>query len=117
MSKIFISLMIGTVFATSALPATAAPINLNGHNSNTYSSPQTGKRLLLSNTVRVCTRDRGGLLNMRSGPGTGYSVVYRVPNGAVVSVINSTDYPYGGQYWYQVSFRNVVGWVRGDFVC
>lgn len=117
MSKIFLSLMLGTAIATSALPATAALTNFNVNHSDAYSSPQASKNLLLSSTLRICTRDRSGLLNMRSAPGTRSRIVYRVPNRAVVSVINSTDSPHGGYYWYQVVFRNQVGWVRGDFVC
>ncbi|MBW4643908.1 MAG: SH3 domain-containing protein [Goleter apudmare HA4340-LM2] len=111
MSKIFKAFMTSAVILASALPATATPAS--------FSSPQVGKSMLVSqnSTIRVCTRDRNGLLNMRSGPGTGYRVVYRVPNRTIVSVLNSTDRSYGGYYWYEVAFRNQVGWVRGDFVC
>jgi uncharacterized protein YgiM (DUF1202 family) len=117
MSKIFPSIIVGAVLLASALPATANSANVNQNNG--YSSPQDGKTMLLSqaSTLRICTRDGNGRLNMRSGPGTNYRVVYQVPNRALVSVVNSTDTSYGGYYWYQVVFRNQVGWVRGDFLC
>jgi uncharacterized protein YgiM (DUF1202 family) len=111
MKRIFQAFMAGAVILASALPASA--------NTAKLSSPQIGNRILLSqnSTARVCTRDRGGRLNVRSGPGTRYRVAFQLPNRAFVSIYNSTDTTYGGYYWYQVGYGNLVGWVRGDFIC
>ncbi|MDJ0799757.1 MAG: SH3 domain-containing protein [Calothrix sp. MO_167.B12] len=120
MAKMLQFLMASAVIVASTLPATAAPTSPTNHNNNTNKLQLTqGTLVSQSKSVRICTRDSGeeGYLNMRSGPGTQYRSVYQIPNGAVVGVFNVTDRPVYGHFWYEVAFRNQVGWVRGDFVC
>ncbi len=120
MSKIFQALMIGAVIATSALPAGATSFKPTHSNSTNLSFPRHREGVLVSQRgeyTYACTKERNGRLNMRSGPGTRFRQVSQVPNGAVVSIVDVTEVPIAGFYWYKISFNNRVGWVRGDFIC
>ncbi|AFZ03225.1 SH3 domain-containing protein [Calothrix sp. PCC 6303] len=114
-SQLFKVLMASAVILSSALPASATPSiskqNLIANNSLQF---HEGTLVSQSGTAEICTRD-GDDLNMRSGPGTNFRRVYQVPSGAVVSVSNIVRR--GRFYWYQITFRNQTGYVRGDFIC
>lgn len=87
-----------------------------------HSSPETlyaqgpgtlgGNRMM----VRVCTRSANGSLNVRTGPGTNFKAIARIPNGAVMAAVSS-DRGNDGYRWYCVERGNVIGWVRGDYLC
>lgn len=53
---------------------------------------------------------RASSLNVRSGPGTGYSRVGSLPNGASVTVLSQS----GG--WYQIRYNSLTGYVSGDYL-
>jgi SH3-like domain-containing protein len=51
----------------------------------------------------------GGKVNMRSGPGTGYAIIWELGKGFPLKVIDSK----GG--WLKVAdFENDVGWIHGQ---
>ncbi|WP_242823281.1 N-acetylmuramoyl-L-alanine amidase [Thermaerobacter subterraneus] len=53
----------------------------------------------------------GTLLNVRSGPGTGFDVIDRLPEGTVVTLRTKQ----GG--WFEVQAPSgTVGWVAGDYI-
>ena len=55
-------------------------------------------------------------LNVRSGPGTGYSSVDSLGNNTSVTVISQTTGT-DGQVWYQISYGNgKTGYARHDFI-
>ena len=59
-------------------------------------------------------------LNVRSGPGTTYSIVTKLTNGASVTVINEKNAS-DGALWYQIRFSNssgqtVTGYVSKSFI-
>ncbi|MGN0584075.1 MAG: SH3 domain-containing protein [Ruminococcus sp.] len=49
-------------------------------------------------------------LNMRSGPGTGYSIVTKIPNGAVVTVTET------GAGWAKLTYGNYSGYCSMDYL-
>lgn len=51
-------------------------------------------------------------LNVRSGPGTSYSVVFVLPRNAVVNVLDCT----AGPAWCQVSYQNRAGWASATYL-
>ena len=52
----------------------------------------------------------GASLNMRSGPGTGYSKVGSIPAGTTLTITGSEN------GWYKTSYNGVTGYVSGDYV-
>lgn len=56
-----------------------------------------------------------GTVNIRSGAGTGASIVKALKNGDGVEVIGTTNGT-DGYVWYQVKYGNVNGYVRSDLV-
>lgn len=62
--------------------------------------PQTSRTMY----VRV-----NSVLNVRSGPGTGNSIVGQLGNGTAITVVGESN------GWYQIS-APVSGWVSGDYV-
>lgn len=51
-------------------------------------------------------------LNVRSGPGTNYSIIGRASNGQSYEVTGKN----ASGSWYQINFNGQTGWVSGDFV-
>ena len=49
-------------------------------------------------------------LNVRSGPGTGYSRIGSLANGATVTILGAS----GG--WYQISYNGGTGYVSADYI-
>ena len=52
----------------------------------------------------------GSSLNLRSGPGTGYSKVASIPCSAVLTITGSEN------GWYKTSYNGVTGYVSSDYV-
>jgi len=50
-----------------------------------------------------------GDVNMRTGPGTGYSVITTIPAGAPLEI-------YGCSSWCQVGYAGTQGYVSGNYV-
>ena len=49
-------------------------------------------------------------LNVRSGPGTTYSVLYTLDNGTVVTVTDKEG------DWYKISYNGQAGYVSGEYL-
>lgn len=66
--------------------------------------------------ARLLANDPGSQINIRSGPGTNYSVAHYGYAGDYVDVIN--ERVVNGYRWYYVEFpaSKARGWVRGDFI-
>jgi uncharacterized protein YgiM (DUF1202 family) len=52
----------------------------------------------------------GKKLNMRSGPGTTYDVVYQIPNGAALTVTQRLS------GWYAVTYESYSGYVNSSYI-
>ena len=59
-------------------------------------------------TERSATANANGTLNVRSGPGTTYSVVAKLSQGAAVTVIGEASAS-DGALWYQIRFTGSGG--------
>ena len=53
----------------------------------------------------------GPALNIRSGPGTSYSVVSQLNEGDIVVILERTD-----SEWYQINYHGIVGYVNVPFL-
>ena len=53
-----------------------------------------------------------GNLNMRSGPGTNFPIVWRMPAGARAALVGRDAYG----TWWQVDFGGLIGWVSGAYL-
>ena len=53
------------------------------------------------------------LLNLRAGPGTGYTILAHIPQGVALSLTGRN--PAAGAWW-QVSYQGQPGWVAGDYL-
>lgn len=51
----------------------------------------------------------GSVLNIRSGPGTAYSIVDQVPFGTVLPVIST------GNGWYEIQHQDSVGYISSEY--
>ncbi|MFW5696588.1 MAG: SH3 domain-containing protein [Phototrophicaceae bacterium] len=56
----------------------------------------------------VCQVSTGGPVNLRSGPGTNYTILASVPGGS--------SYPATGQNsgWYVIEYQGITGWIAGS---
>lgn len=59
-----------------------------------------------SNQARVTA----SALNVRTGPGTGSSILGQLANGALVSIVGQSG------SWRQIRYGNGTGWVSGDYL-
>lgn len=50
-------------------------------------------------------------LNLRSGPGTGYDIVLRLPSGARLAITGAAV-----SGWYPVAYGGAAGWAAGDYL-
>lgn len=98
----------GITYVCSSIPA-AATVNLGqGGGSLPDDTTTTAPRTPTGNRVVVNT----GNLNIRSGPGAGFSVVAVAPGGTVLSVIGRA----GDGVWYLVEGDFGQGWLNNQFV-
>lgn len=75
-------------------------------NSNQNSSPSNGTAINGNGKVNVSSR-----LNIRSGAGTGYSLVGKANNGDVVQLLEQSD------GWYKIKLSNgVTGWANSQYI-
>ena len=58
-------------------------------------------------TYYVCATDT---VNIRSGAGTGYDKVGKMPSGAIADLVDDSV-----EGWYQVSYNGVTGYVSADY--
>ena len=76
----------------------------------TMSAPVAAQR----QPIGVCTADRYGSLNLRTGPSRNYRVIRRIPNTSIV-VIQDISKPKGK--WFKVRYGRSLGWVHSDYLC
>ena len=55
-------------------------------------------------------RVNGSRVNIRSGPGTGYSVLTQAVSGENAYIIGIND------GWYKIIFGNIIGYIRSDYL-
>ncbi len=59
----------------------------------------------------ITVADSGSTVNLRSGPSKSYSVLVRVPLGAVVEVLSAYD-----NSWWQVRYQSTTGYMMQEFL-
>ena len=112
------ALILGSTLSISA--PVAAQTSIQGSNFNT-SAAGTAKtqqtlqkksyQIAQRGSAYVCTRDRYGYLNLRSGPSLRNRIIGRINNGQYLTILRSSG------NWYKVRYRGRIGWVSRDFVC
>lgn len=63
-----------------------------------------------ASAATIGTVDSSIGLNVRSGPGTQYGIIYCMENGSSVTVIEKTG------NWYKITFSGVTGYVSADYI-
>ncbi len=66
-------------------------------------------------TVRIGTVTAAKSLNMRSGPGTEYSIVKTLYKGDSGKILDEKN-PTGTKIWYQMTVNGVTGWVSELYI-
>lgn len=61
------------------------------------------------NPLLAYVNTSGSVLNIRSGPGTAYSIVDQVPSATVLPVIST------GDGWYKVSYKQTSAYISGEY--
>ena len=87
----------------------SAPVTAQTQQSVQEKSYQVAQRR--NSRAYVCTRDRNGYLNLRTGPSLRNRIKGRINNGQYLTILRSSG------NWYKVRYRGRIGWVSGDFVC
>lgn len=77
---------------------------------STSSSAETTATEPIDTTRTGIPNTDGSSLNLRSGPGTGYSKVASIPSSAVLTI---TDEESG---WYKTSYNGKTGYVSADYI-
>lgn len=108
-----------------ARPAVAALVEkgvLSGYPDGTFRPKRTITRAeaaVMVNSARSLRKDEtvlayllvtGSLVNIRSGPGTGYQVIGQVEEGDVLEAVEESN------GWYRVIFQGKSGWIAGWLV-
>jgi cell wall-associated NlpC family hydrolase len=62
-----------------------------------------------ANPLLAYVNTSGSVLNIRSGPGTAYSIVDQVPSGTVLPVISS------GDGWHKVEYKSSTAYVSEEY--
>ena len=57
----------------------------------------------------------GGSVNVRSGPGTGYSIKAALSKGTIVQCTGKASKDTGGNTWYQIKRNGTTGWVSAGY--
>lgn len=63
-----------------------------------------------ASAATIGTVDSSIGLNVRSGPGTQYGIIYCMENGSSVTVIEKTG------NWYKITYSGVTGYVSADYI-
>jgi hypothetical protein len=74
-----------------------------------YSNQQKKEETTMDTAIVVNTTS--GSLNMRKGPSKNANILCKIPQGAIVSIIDKSD-----PAWYQVEYAGRIGWVMTDFL-
>ena len=83
---------------------------LNNSNTNSGSSSSTGSSSSSSTTTQSGTVKVNGGLNVRSGAGTGYSVIGSLSNGSKVEIVETSG------TWYKIKYGSDYGYVSKDYI-
>ena len=83
---------------------------LNNSNTNSGSSSSTGSSSSSSTTTQSGTVKVNGGLNVRSGAGTGYSVIGSLSNGSKVEIVETSG------TWYKIKYGSGYGYVSKDYI-
>lgn len=87
--------------------AAAIPVGIAGHHATTNVG---AAGLVAVSGVSGIVSSPDGVLNLRRGPGTSYSVVARLSNGQVLAVSNTSG------DWFKVIASGRTGWVNSLYV-
>ena len=63
-----------------------------------------------SESVKYKVTTKDGPLNIRSGPGTSFKVLGKVPKGAIVSSGEETN------NWFKINYNGTEGWVNSNYL-
>jgi uncharacterized protein YgiM (DUF1202 family) len=70
----------------------------------------------LASIYEVTKIPNGDYLNIRSGPGSTYSVINKLPPGSNDIVLGSKRVPNGAVIWQEITFQGQTGWVNADYI-
>ena len=85
-------------------------LNWTARNSSwTYNSTQD--TIYYNNIYYLTVYSDDGFLNLRSGPGLGYSVIQPIYNGNSLRVYATLDNSSDGLVWGQTTYNGITGWV------
>ncbi|MEO1432434.1 MAG: SH3 domain-containing protein [Cyanobacteria bacterium J06633_8] len=101
---IALSCLISGSFIPTALSSTAPQETIQKSESQTILAQRRG-------SAYVCTRDRNGYLNLRSGASLRNRIIGRINNRQYLTILRSSG------NWYKVNYKGRIGWVSGDYVC
>ncbi len=71
---------------------------------------------LLPGDLAIVAYTGGGLLFVRAGPGYDYTVLTRVAEGAVLTVLDGPIEGGDGNYWYEVDADGLVGFAFAEYL-
>ncbi|MGB4588336.1 MAG: SH3 domain-containing protein [Clostridiaceae bacterium] len=77
-----------------------------GYSSSSYLTNATTPPVNTSGTRYVTTAN----LNLRTGPGTGYSIILTIPRGATVSILDSSG------SWFRVNYNGKTGYASSSYL-
>ena len=117
---------LGTLEAGKAITVLTKIINTSGDNWYKYKISSGKYGYVSAEYVQIgtaksfkmgtVTTDSGVSLNVRSGPGTGYSRLGSLASGSVVTV-NGSKKDSNGKQWYSYEFNSAKdGWICSDYV-
>jgi uncharacterized protein YraI len=75
------------------------------------SSPSTNPTQPTAPTAGLTITARPYTLNIRSGPGTQFPRLARLPAGQTASLVGRT----ADRNWLQVNFNGILGWVTAEY--
>ena len=104
----------GTSYGVVTVIPKGAQVSVSGYSGDWAQVSYGGKNgyahgSYLKNPAAV-VRYTTGNLNMRSGPGTSYSVILVIPKGAEVAVLDSSS------TWYKVSYGGKTGYASSSYL-
>ena len=109
-----------TILATAPKGATVVVLEDAGNNwykvdYNTVEGYMSGEYLTIAEKADVTigygvVNTDGSVLNVRSGPGTGYGKVTSLSNGTVVNIVGIDS------GWYKITYNGATGYVSSDYM-